>query len=479
MKRALLILTAACLLLPLFAFFGCEQGKTARNEYAIAARYEGGVLSAEMEFTYYNEGDSETEFLEFNLYGNAYREGALYQPVAAAYSASAYYGGKSYGEMQISQVTPCKKWEICGDDENILRVELAEPVASGESAEICVEYTLTLARVNHRTGVTCRSVNLGNFYPILCARGKDGGFYRCEYYANGDPFYSECADYTVSFTADAEYTVALSGQVTGETVAGGKKTTEAELFGARDFAVVLGEGYSVAQDTVGGVSVLYYYYDDIDPQARLGLIADCFSYFSEKFGAYPYKAFSAVQTGFCYGGMEYPGLVMLSDALSEKNYSYTAVHETAHQWWYAAVGNNQLEEAWLDEGLAEYSSYLFFEENPSYGLRAEELLASAKRAYKAFYDVHSQVFGKADTSMSRKISEFGTHEYVAVAYDKGMILFDTLREALGERRFFAGLRRYYAENAGKIASREELKSAFGNAGASGVVDSFVDGTAIV
>ena len=60
-----------------------------------------------------------------------------------------------------------------------------------------------------------------------------------------------------------------------------------------------------------------------------------------------------------------------------------------------------------------------------------------------------------------------------------MLLFDALRDAVGDRAFFASLKRYYAQNSGKIATPASLSAAFKNAGASGVIASFMDGTAIV
>ena len=38
------------------------------------------------------------------------------------------------------------------------------------------------------------------------------------------------------------------------------------------------------------------------------------------------------------------------------------VHETAHQWWYGLVGNDQIDEAWLDESLATYSEVIYTSE---------------------------------------------------------------------------------------------------------------------
>ena len=41
---------------------------------------------------------------------------------------------------------------------------------------------------------------------------------------------------------------------------------------------------------------------------------------------------------------------------------YLIAHETAHQWWYSVIGNDEINEPWLDEALTEYSTILYFEE---------------------------------------------------------------------------------------------------------------------
>lgn len=464
MKRILLFLSVVALAVPLFSFAGCAGNEVPRSKYEISAAYEGGVLNAEMVFTYHNAEGCDMPALEFNLYGNAYREGAAFAPVSRSYRAKAYYNGDSYGNMEIAEVSPCAAWEVCGQDENILRVELEKPVPPGGEAALTIRYTLTLAEVEHRTGIARHAVNLGNFYPVLCVYEPETGFYECEYYSHGDPFYSECADYFVEFTAGAEYVVAASGAVSAATAAGSKKTYSMQLSNARDFAIVLSDEFTLSQGRAGDVNVLYYSYDDEDAAQTLALLEESLAYFSDTFGEYPYQTYSAVQTGFCYGGMEYPALVMLSDSLERSSYEYAAVHETAHQWWYAAVGNNELEHAWLDEGLAEYSIVLFFEEHPQYGQSGAELVEGARKVYGAFHTVQEQLEGEEDTSMSRHLRDFGEYEYAVIAYDKGLLLFDTLRDALGEKRFLSALKKYCRENAGGIAAPETLKSAFGSAG---------------
>lgn len=479
MKRVFCFLLTLAVLPAPFLLGGCQKDEEPRSKYTIDAEYADGVLEAVLDLSYYNDTDTEMQKLSFNLYGNAYREGSAFSPVSSAFSAAAYYDGKSYGGMEIASVSPCASYAIEGQDENVLSVTLQESVSPGKRTDLRIEYSLKLADIEHRTGVARHAVNLGNFYPVLCVADEEGNFYECEYYSNGDPFYSECADYSVTLTADSDYTVAASGKTVSAQVTQTSKTQEFSLKNARDFALVLGTEFSVLESDGSGTAISYYYYDDENAAETLTLIENAVAFFGKTFGAYPYETFAAVQTGFCYGGMEYPGLVMLSDALSEKDYMYTAVHETAHQWWYAAVGNNQLEEGWLDEGLAEYSTACFFDAYPQYSLTRAQLVDGARSAYKAFCSVEAQLFGGADTTMDRKLCDYKEYEYVNIAYNKGMLLFDTLRDAVGDSKFFAGLRRYYSSNAGKISCEEDLIAAFGNAGAEGVIRSFIEGEAII
>ena len=480
MRKIICALLAFTLLLGSIPLAGCAAQEPPRDRYVIEAEYGNGVLSASMQCTFTNRADTELTHIDFNLYGNAYRAGAKYAPVSAAYAAKAYYSGASEGGMDILSVSPCADWEVCGEDENILRIHLAESLFPGEGETFEIRYSLRLAQVEHRTGIARRAVNLGNFYPILCVYEEGRGFAACTYSSNGDPFYSACADYEVALTLPASYTVAASGEPVSAEIDGGKRRCVYRLENARDFAFVLGEEFSVLQGEAGGAALRYYYYDDADPARTLRLLEESFTFFSARFGAYPYTCYSLVQTGFCYGGMEYPGLTFVSDALQAEEYGYACVHETAHQWWYAAVGSDQTREAWMDEGLAEYSTLLFFEGAPAWGFTRETMVEGARRALNAYCTVQQQVFGSVDTSLSRPLADFpGELAYVCLTYDKGMLLFETLRDALGDRRFFAGLRRYYADFCGRIALPEDLASAFRNAGAAGIIRSFADGTAVL
>lgn len=481
MKKFITLIIAICFTAAVAPTVACAE-ETRLSHYDLYVSYdaEAQTLTGTVDFDFCNDTDNELSDLKFNLYGNAFRENATYKPVSKTYENRAYYAGKSYGGMEITNVENCAGWSVAGEDENVLIVNLTQPVYPEERVQVKISYVLTLAKVNHRTGVTPDAVNLGNFYPVLCAYTAEG-FTECPYYYCGDPFVSECADYTVTIDLPEEYIAASSGSPVSESKSDGRKKCEYKLQNARDFAFVLSDKFEVITENADGVAVSYYYVKDSNAQVNLSVAAESLKYFSKTFGAYAYPTLSVVQTGFCYGGMEYPALTMISDALDSDNSVYTITHENAHQWWYAMVGNDQLNDGWMDEGLAEYSTLSFFENNPTYGFTRRGIVDSATKYYRAFFTVFEQLNGTTDTRMHRNLSEYSSElEYNNVVYNKGLILFDMLRSAVGEEKFFGGLKTYFAENNGKIATPEALYSCFvKTSDVEGLFDSFIEGKIII
>lgn len=477
MKKIVTVIVAAAVCAAALPLAACAGGNE-RTTYDLTCSYsaESGALEADCTVNYVNTG-ADTDIVKFNLYGNAFREGALYRPISDELSASAYYNGSSYGGMEITAVTG-GEWRICGEDENILEVTLPDTLGSGDSCEIEISYTLRLAEVNGRTGIAEHAVNLGNFYPAACVRDDEGEFIECVYYSDGDPFLSDCADYSVQITVPAGYTVAASGAL--EESEGNTYTYSLE--NARDFAMVLSDEFERISQDVNGTQVYYYYYSDEDAEEKLAAACDSLAYFEDTFGDYAWPTLSVVQTGFAAGGMEYPALTMINGELDGSDAFSAIVHENAHQWWYAMVGSDQLNCAWQDEGLAEYSTLMFFETSPEYGITRTGLVNSAISSYRAYFTVYNQIFGDANTAMTRHLKDFvSDYEYVNIAYNKGLILFDTLRESIGDERFVAGLKSYFAANCGRIAAPEDLIACFEGTGVDvdGLFESFIEGKVII
>lgn len=484
-KTVCLLLALSCSLSSFWLASACDNRENVGSRYEITAEYvpETATLAGTTKISFKNNYDSEISALKFQLYPNAYRKDALYRPISKTYESEAYYAGESYGEMVISSVNGAKNWEVMGEDENILCAYLERSLYPGDEVVLDVGFLLKLASVNHRTGVTPRTVNFGNFFPTLCFF-QNGGFVETAYYSDGDPFLSECADFQVTLKLPKEYKVAATGETSRERTLERKKEYVFTASAVRDFAIVVSEDFKILQTEAGGNVIEYYYYDDAHAQESLAVAAESFAYYEKAFGEYPYATYKVVQTGFCLGGMEYPCLSMISDALAQaKTEQARAIaHETAHQWWYAAVGSDQMENAWQDEGLAEYSAITFFENYEKYGVTRERAVMEALKEYRSYYDVYGSVLGRTDTKMTRHLKDFlSDYEYKCLAYDKAVVMFDTLRKSVGDDKFFAGLQKYYKENKGKMAKAESLIGAFERTGldVNGFFDSFLSGKAIL
>ncbi len=481
MRKFLCLAACAGIVLGAMGIAACgrEEGLARydiRGEYFPAEN----KLVAEMDVSVPNLTEGTLESLSFELWANAYREGAKYTPVSDLYRSSAYYAGESYGGIEISSVEGAESFQVCGEDENILSVTLKEPLYPGECAALTLSFSTTLAKVNHRLGVGQKNVNLSHFYPVLCSLGENG-FREYVYSSNGDPFVADCANYTLSLTLPAEYRIAHNGVGSSE-VSGNKQTLTVTAEGVREVSLVMGTELSCATAEAGEIPVEYWYTSDPAPESTLKAATDAISYFSRTFGDYGYPRYVLVETDFPYGGMEYSGLAMISSALQRADVAAVVAHETAHQWWYGMVGSNQFENAWQDEGLAEYSAALFLGAFPEYGDTYEGAMKRSESGYRAFFSYKSQIAGEADTTMNRPLTAFtGEYEYRNIAYDKGVILFDRVRATVGERKFFTGLKNYVAAYTGKIASPEELISCFRKVGANveGLFNSFTDGACVI
>lgn len=404
----------------------------------------------EVEQTVKYENNSETTLsdLKFHIYPTAFGENAINKPVSTLNENTAYPNGISYGTYDIlevkvadSIVTPIYE----GADKDILTINDLS-IKKDKTINVYFKYKFALPNLHHRYGYGENTINIANFYPIACV--YDNGWDTSSYHSNGDPFYSDVANYNVSITYPIGYIVAHTGKESSRSTTNSSETLNINAKCVRDFALVLSDKFSVIDGTVNDVSVKYYYYDDESPEYSLNTAMLAISTFSEMFGKYPYDTFSVVETNFVHGGMEYPNLVYISDAIgSIEDYQNTIIHETAHQWWYGIVGNSAYHYGWLDEGLTEYSTLLFYEKNPSYNVNISESIKASTNSYVLFMEIYNEYIDNLDTSLDRNISEYPTEpEYVYMAYVKGMLLFDNLRETIGDKKFFSGLKYYFEEN---------------------------------
>jgi hypothetical protein len=492
MKKRLVISAVMTLLFfGAFLFSSCDYDEIDKiskeiSTYNIEAVFskESKELVCKEKLLYINNEELPLSQLCFHIYPNAYRQGAQVRPINLQSITKAYPAGMSYGSIDITSTkveSEPANFIIEGQDMDILTVPLPFELYPGEKITVDIEFTVKLANVLHRLGYNANTVNFGNWYPVLCVY-ENGEYQKTPYYSNGDPFYTNCSNYIVKVTVPQSYMGAFSGDVT-EITEGEQKVYTATAMAVRDFAFVLSENFNVKSTEVNGVSLSYFYYNDEKSDESLAVAKESIETFSRLFGDYKYKTLSVVQTGFLHGGMEYPTLIYISDSLSEESRRETIVHETAHQWWYAVVGNDQIKSAWLDEGLTEYSTVLFFENNAKYNLTREKMIEDTLNSYKVFVDIYKQIMGNADTRMNRAVNEYVSEfEYVYMTYVKGELMFDAIRVSIGDDKFYKGLQRYYKDNSFRLASPADLICSFERASGTkleGFINSWIEGKVII
>lgn len=471
MKKILFVIFVSLLfVLPLTA---CESKLgDGLTEYTISGTLNAvdRSIDADMILDYVNDTQTELTELAFHLYGNAYREGG--EPIPLADISSAYPNGLSYGYMTVSEVTNKNgdKMEFSVDENDVLCVAIPKLMPS-QRITVNIKFKLGLAEVRHRLGYFSGKYNLGNWYPVLCSF-KDGQWYKHPYYCNGDPFDSGVANYNIKLNYPATLTAASSG---GEGVNG---VLEASVRSARDFAVVIGD---FQKKTIESDGVQITWYSETDDDYTL-VAKDALNTYNEMFGKYPYSSLAVVKTAFLNGGMEYPGLVYISDALNDEMIKEVIAHEIAHQWWYGVVGNDQVNSAWMDEGLTEYTTTLFYEKNPSYGVDKDDRIADSLTTYMIYCELFKDG-GKGLTAMDKCVGEFATNiEYTYMTYVKGQLLFDAVRTLIGDKAFFQGLKTYYENCKFKVATKADIVGAFEKNcryKLESYFDSWINGTALL
>ena len=203
----------------------------------------------------------------------------------------------------------------------------------------------------------------------------------------------------------------------------------------RDFAMVISDKFKILTDEIDGVKIYSYYLNDPFGELSLEVAKDSIEIFSRVFGKYPYKQFSVVAADFFVGGMEYPNLVYIDNTLYTEGkreiLEYVIAHEAAHQWWYGIVGNDEVDEPWLDESLTEYSTLLYYE--MKYGIEAKDYIYKnmIEKYYNAYQSSQSNMNGK----VCRSIKEFkNSLEYQVLVYYKGAMFVGELRKQLGDRK---------------------------------------------
>ncbi|HHV74492.1 MAG TPA: M1 family metallopeptidase [Thermoanaerobacterium sp.] len=404
-----------------------------------------------------NTDDVNLSEVYMHLYPNAFKDKSKV-PFTKEEMGLAYPNGFKPGYIEINGVTFGKNekatYSIDQKTGEILKILLPKKLGKGDRISFAIGFKVQIPPSCGRFGYGNNTIQVTNFYPILSVYDQNG-WNNDPYYALGDPFYSDVSNYKVKLAVPKGMEVATTGVVKSKTRQGDMDVLNIDAPDVRDFAVVMSSKFKVAEGDVDGIKVKSYYFDEDSGLKALKYAQDAIRFYNSYIGKYPYKEYSVVESDFYMGGMEYPNLVFISKDLYSKdnlfNLEYVIAHETAHQWWYGVVGNNEVREAWLDEGLTEYTTIMYIERY--YGK------ATADAVFKSIISGEFYKFSKTnkDDAMVKTLGQFKDwNDYTNIVYNKGAMVFNELRNLIGDEKFKEVLDKYYSEYKYKNATTQNL-----------------------
>lgn len=334
-------------------------------------------------------------------------------------------------------------------DGTVVEISLPTPLGPGEEANITILFELRLPVKQDRYGMYGDVIALGNWYPIIAAYDGDG-WHLEPYYTDGESFYFEAALYDVTIKIPSSFIVAATGVRESAQIEGGWRVERwVATLPVREFACMASPRYKVssAEARIGArrVKVYSYYFPEHQTWGEVALEAAVRSLelFSRLYGEYPYPEYRVCESYGWFGGMEYPMLVMISSRLYAPNrrdvMEMVVAHETAHQWWYGLIGNNEGGEPFMDEAFAEYSGIVYFEFTYGRGEFERQFLRFVRRPFYSYIARRG-----VDYPLTSSVWDFpDSYAYYANIYEKGALVLHYLRWILGDDRFFEGLREVY------------------------------------
>jgi aminopeptidase N len=344
-----------------------------------------------------------------------------------------------------------------------MTVPLESPLQPGEQVIITMEIDVTAPiEEGGKYGTFLLDDEIlafSHFFPILAVYDDEG--WNTEIPApHGDSVFSDSGFFLVRLETPTNLTVVTSGQlVTNEVLPDGDH--EARFYSAgpvRDFYLAASRRFEVVQARVGETIINSYAPPEFVAQNRevLASVEASVAMFNELYGTYPYTELDFVSTATLALGVEYPGVVAMAmghydpeSGFDQPTIVSTVVHEAAHQWFYGTVGNDQLDEPWLDEAMAQYATWVYWRETQGEG---------GDEGFRAHLDSRWARVEHADIPIGLPAEAYEGTEYGAIVYGRGPLFVDDLAMVVGQETFEEFLAEYATKFKYGIASTQDYQA---------------------
>ena len=324
----------------------------------------------------------------FHLYWNAFRDnlstsarGESRRVVVAAYDDEERE--RRFGYIQVKSVrllgsgrdigadlTPSIRYvqpdDGNRDDRTVMMVTAPAPVRPGATARFQIDWT---SRIPHgdvgRSGWVHDYHFIAQWFPKIAVYWN--GAWNAHQFHPTTEFFSDYGTYDVRLTVPEGFVVGATGSMVDTAVEGSAQTVRFRQEDVHDFAWTASRRFVEKTDRFeepGYPSVFIRLLVQPEHAHLAARYIEATKIALRSYGAwsapYPYAQITVVDPawGSASGGMEYPtlftgGASVFAPRVLQSPEGVT-IHECGHQFWYGLVGNNEFEEAWLDEGFNSY-----------------------------------------------------------------------------------------------------------------------------
>lgn len=430
-----------------------NEASAGLNDYDITLKLDpdARTLAITEEIAFCNTTGDTLPSLVVRLWPNAFATEKTSPAATDEMYTAAYPEGFSPGSVLLHDVKwngEAAAYRYLDDAKTVLEIT-TDSLVPNSTGTLYIRCVVQLPNCAFRTGYAGDTWMLCNVLPILSVY-ENGAWRQDSYTPVGDPFYSECANFSLSLYLPKGYmpvcSVPLEEKENGLWQGNG--------LAIRDVGLCVSPGYKKAAAITGNTKVMAYARDEKSAQAALSYATKALETYEALYGAYPYPLYSVCSASFAPGAMEYPCMAVVDETYFAQNQWDTLeliiAHETAHQWFYGLVGSDSVNQPWQDEALCEYALLRYVQKQ--YGTSAFNNL----RYYRADAPMMERIPG--GLTPATPIDYFSSlADYKTIVYGRGASLLLAL-DMFVPGGMDAFLKSYAAEYAFGIAGRKDFEA---------------------
>ncbi|KOR89492.1 M1 family metallopeptidase [Paenibacillus solani] len=328
-----------------------------------------------------------------------------------------------------------------------LTVKLQQELKPGEAVTVEIGFEVKIPYGMQRLSYYKDIINGAHWFPVMSVYDENQHEWdKTPYSQSFETDYYDSSDFEVHFNVPEAYQILMPGNITAKAQPKepGRKIVTAVADNTRELVFFASPNYKVERVTRDGLTVEYYYFDNMPDKKKLvdGYIDTAFkaiSFFNDKYGKYPYPEFRIAESYVEGVAVEFARVIQMGQigAKSDPAQDYVFVHEIAHQWFHALIGNNSETESFLDEGFADFSK-VYFAENQGDN-------------FNGFKSIQIDDLSSIDKPIAATNTEVGDLESPTF-YNKGRQAIYQLYHMVGEDNFDAFMQEYFKRHVYKNAT---------------------------